>query len=294
MSLLDTALSLAGYIPEPFVAPIPTDGNVDVFTLQNGVPLRFFVRNHKIGWFEFEPRKDRVVANRQAEIIEIVNYLEALPRFYVIACIPSGEMEWIVVPFNGSDAAQRGWKNAEPRQMYLCNERIEPFDLIVARQLGSILIYDMPDLRLSSLDTINLVNGQLPNTRDWYNAHRMVEEWTKKAEEEARKNLVKTQLEQIDNKLKFLLEFMGASLVSKEKKGKGYEVVWKAPDGHTYKMGVGESGRISVAGFCLAGTDSEHNLSSIVQVMEEAHRQNRPDVGRAYANPIIEEDDDDY
>lgn len=294
MSLLDAALNLANYVPEPFVAPIPTTGKVEVFAFQNGVPLRYSLYGQKIGWWIIEPRKDRAAMGDAAQISEIVEYLENLPRFYVIACIPSGEQEWLVVPFNGSDAAQRGWKDGQPKKMYLCNERVEPFDLIVGRKLGDILLYDSPDFRLT---TIALDETQKPKSRDWSNAYNIISEWVKKAEEEAKKLEIKTQLDKVQDKLKFLLEFMGASLVSSEKKGNGYQVVWKAPDGHSYKMGVKEDGRISVAGFCLAGTDSEHNLSSIVQVMSEAQQRKRPDIQRAYADyqeENIEEDDDDY
>lgn len=296
MSLLDTALRFASYTPQPFVAPIPTNGSVEVFTLQNGVPLKYSIRGHEIGWFELHPVRQHLAALRTAFVDETMKYLDVLPRFYVIACIPSGEHAWLVVPYNASDASQRGWKNGEPRQMYLVSEEIQPFDVVIARNLAGLLLYDTMDYRLGTFTKSdmcrNLAENKLgaPNERDWRNAYGIISEWFIKVEQDAIRTKIDQKMIGIHDRMKFLLEFMGASLVSAEKKGRGYIVTWEAPDGHKYKMGVHEDGRISVAGFCLAGTDSQHNLSSIVQVMEEAHKQHRPDVQQAYAD----HEDSDY
>jgi hypothetical protein len=300
MSLLDIALRFADYKPQPFVAPIPTNGIVDVFTLQNNVPLRYVIRNQKIGWYEINPGRRNMIG-REAYMNETEEYLNALPRFYAIVGVPSGENSWLVFPYNASDAAQRGWKNGEPKQVYLVSEKIEPFDVIVIRNLAGTMLYQGVDYRLGEQVNSENLRGIVANGYDypargsWGNAYTLVSEWRKKAEQDAFRVRLKTQTLSATERMKFMLEFMGASLVSAEKHGQGYVVVWTAPDGHTYKMGVKEDGRISVAGFCLNGTDSQHNLSSIVQVMEEAQQRERPDVHRAYANDdtVEYEDDDD-
>lgn len=298
MSLLDTALRFANYKPQSFVAPIPTNGIVDVFTLQNGVPLRYVVRNQRPGWYEINPG-NRNLVGKEAKINEIDEYLQSLPRFYAIVGVPSGENTWLVFPYNASDAAQRGWKNGEPKQVYLVNEKIEPLEVIVTRNLAGILLYQGLDYRLgehAKSDAYrNAPDKPAYGGQSWGNAYDMVVNWYKRMEQDAIRTRLETQTMNATERMKFMLEFMGASLVSAEKLGRGYQVVWQAPDGHTYKMAVQEDGRIAVAGFCLDGTDSQHNLSSIVAVMEEGQRRRRPDIHRAYADDdtIEYEDDDD-
>jgi hypothetical protein len=298
MSLLDTALRFAEYIPEPFVAPVPTDGIVDVFTLQNNVPLKYTIQGQKTGWYEIIPHKRRAVVGRQAWIDETTSYLESLPRFYAINCIQTGDNAWLVVPYNASDASQRGWKNGSPQQVYLVNENIEPFDVLLIRKLAGLFLYDSLDYRLGTFTKSEMCKEALenkktsPNERDWRNAFNIISEWQAKAEQEARLAKIENQMLNATDKMKFLLEFMGAKLVSSEKKGKGYQVIWEAPNGHTYKTGVCEDGRISVAGFCLAGTDAQHNLSSLVKVIEEAERIERFDINQARADYDDEDWDD--
>lgn len=293
MSLLDTALRFADYEPQPFIAPVPVTGVVDVFSLQNGVPLCYTLRNQQTGWWEINPTgKRRAVLRRAAWGHEVGGYLEALPRFYAIACVPSGEKCWLVVPYNASDAAQRGWKNGEPRQVYLVNDNIEPFDVIVVRNLAGLMLYDAMDYRLGQHTRSELLRQSAanklaaPNERDWNNAFRIFSEWLAKCEKEAALADIEKKTASITDRMRFMLEFMGAQLVASEKKGNGYVVTWLSPDGHTYNMGVREDGRISVAGICLNNTDAQNNLSSIVMVMETARKLNRPDLDH-------NEDDDD-
>jgi hypothetical protein len=295
--MLDTALRFAEYEPEPFIAPIPTNGIVEVFTLQNNVPLRYSLYKQTPGWWEVIPGR-RAVLGREAYAHETLEYLESLPRFYSIACVPSGDNIWLVVPYNASDASQRGWKNGEPKQVYLVSESINPFDVIVVRSLAGLLLYDSVDYRLGTFTKSELCRtlienkSGIPNERDWRNAFNIVYDWESKAMQNASRAKIENQMASASDRMKFLLEFMGAKLIANEKKGNGYQVTWQAPDGHTYKMGVREDGRIAVAGFCMANTDSVHNLSSIVHVMLEGQRQNRPDINQAYAN--YEPDDEDY
>ncbi len=299
MSLLDTALRFAEYKPQPFVAPIPTNGWVEVFTIQNGVPLRYTMHNQIPGWWELTPKGRKITVTSRAFVTDTMKYLDNLPRFYVIACVPSGEHTWLVVPYNASDASQRGWTNGEPKQMYLVSEEVQPFDVMIARSMAGVLLYDILDFRLGEFTKSSLCRelaekkSAAPNERDWRNAYNIVTQWMLKAEQELRAKRISDKLAETQDRMKFMLEFMGAKLIESEKKGNGYLVTWEAPDGHKYKMGVREDGRISVAGFCLAGTDNQHNLSSIVQVMSEAHRQHRPDVNQAYADYEREDDDDD-
>jgi len=296
-SLLETALRIADYKPQPFVAPIPIDGLVTVSLMQNGVPLDYAVRGEAPGWWEFKPNQKKLIRTRSAYANEISTYLQALPRFYTIACIPSGEDAWLCVPYSAADAEQRGWSRGEPKIVYLIDEHIEPFDVLVTRSMAGVLIYDSLDHRLGTFTISELcktLQDEKPKQHDWLNAYNIIQEWQAKAEQEAILAKVQNEMASVENRMKFLLEFMGARLITNEKRGNGYQVTWQAPDGRTYKMGVREDGHISVAGFCLSGTDSQHNLSSIVQIMEEAHRLNRFDVHHAYADYDGNNDDDDF
>ena len=129
----------------PFLAPIPDADSVVVMTVQGGVQFNYRVVRDP-GWWVLHC--DQVAVRRveaPTSMFETVRFLAALPRFLVLAVHRLRADTWLVVPWNGSDAEQRGWPRGEPQAMHLVQDAIRPFDVVVARRLGRTLLYDSLD-----------------------------------------------------------------------------------------------------------------------------------------------------
>lgn len=273
---------------QPFVAPVPEAEEVTLFTVQNGVPYRFGVSRVEPGWWEFDTAINPV---RPAYVREILAPLSSLPRFYVIAVHALSPYTWLCVPASNQDASQRNWRNGQPRPLHLVRAELQPFDLIVARDMAGVLLFDDVDMRL---DQTALREGQ----RLWLEGHELddskhrevasvygmlqaLQERQKQlqlevAERESRARLA-AELQTEEGRIRHELAFMGAELVDWRKMPTGYSVTWK-DDKRAYTMTIRPDMRVSSAGICLAGTDSEHTLASIVAVMKRGHELRRPDL----------------
>lgn len=263
--LLDAVGRLAGAQAAPFVAPVPDARQVQLFSLQDGVPYWFRVRDPRPGWWVCNPQGKEAILEREPAFNDVLEYLEQLPKFRVVCLWPLSSHAWMVMPASFADAKQRGW-NGEPRPMHLVREHsLSAFFTITAREMDRTLLFDMPwgyvPLGKRERDVAeNLVNAVLEQARQ-----------TEKKRAEAER------MQDVRERAKFQLEFMGAQLVDWREQDSDYSVTWRDGE-HQYTMRVGRNLRIESAGLCLNGTDNQHNLSSIVDVMREAHRVGRPDI----------------
>jgi hypothetical protein len=288
LSLLDTIDFLATKKPEPFVAPVPFAHLVSVRTIQDGVTYSFSVQNPRPGWWTLVPAGVLARIDTMAQPADVIDYLNELPRFYVIALFPTSETTWLVTPYSIADAEQRGWMQGRPREVHLVRMAVEPFDVLVTRNLAGTLIFDDIDTRLGTHTITNELQEAINNEErfvaelNWRNAYQTVYQRTQQLlkEQKQAEQLKRITEQKMDTEeaIRWQLEFMGAKLKDVQHSRNGYTVYWTAPDGRSYDMQVGKNLHIEVAGFCLAGTDRVHNLSSIVHVMEEAVRQHRPDL----------------
>lgn len=289
MSLLNLIDKLADKKPEPFVAPVPFAQEVTVRTIQDSVPYRFSVQNPRPGWWTLIPQGKLSRIDKPAAPSDVIDYLNQLPRFYVIALYPTSETTWLVVPYSIADAAQRGWKDGQPREVHLVRMAVESFDVLVTRSLAGTLIFDDIDTRLgthtitSALREALATEGKSVSEANWRNAwntvylrYQQVAESKKKAEMQAR--IIESRLTD-EEAIRFQLEFMGASLRDIQTTKTGYTVGWTSPDGRTYDMRVGHNLHIEVAGLCLSGQDNMFNLSAMVSIMERAEELHRPIYG---------------
>ena len=115
MQLTSIIKELMDHNPSDFVAPIPNAEQVEVFTVQDNVPYQLKVVRPMVGWFQLSPdRHDDdawkwATIGRRADVHERIDYLNQLPRFYVIMLYRLAAQTWLCIPFNRSDAEQRGW-----------------------------------------------------------------------------------------------------------------------------------------------------------------------------------------
>jgi hypothetical protein len=284
-STIDLINRLGRIQVRPFLAPVPEAGSVIVTTLQEGVQFRYTVVREP-GWWVLHC--DQVAVRRveaPTSMFDVVRFLDALPRFMVIAVHRLRADTWMVVPWNASDAAQRGWANGEPGAMHLVRDSIRPFDVVVSRRLGRTILYDTLDEGLGtatlgeafreSFDAGSGEDDSPGGTPEMRRAYSLLGDYVYglKLAEEQRSEAQRRSL--LEGRLRWHLAFMGADLLGYHEAGEGYEVRWRH-NGHEYRASLRHDLQVASAGICLDGTDQNHNLSSIVAVMEEARRRGRP------------------
>jgi hypothetical protein len=268
----------------PFLAPIPDAGCVVVATLQNGIQFNYQVVREP-GWWVLHCDQSTVRRfEAPGSMFEIVQFLNALPRFLVIAVHRLRADTWLAIPWNTSDATQRGWPHSEPKPVHLVRDAIRPFDIIVARRLRQTLLYDTLDeglgtsaiseamrRRFDSGDAAAIIAGTPPEMEA---VQTLLADYES---EMRRRTLERAEAEErnsLGGRLRWHLAFVGAELLGWHEAGEGYEVRWRH-DAHEYTMLLRRDLQIQSAGICLDGTDQSHNLSTIVGVMEEARKRGR-------------------
>ena len=223
VSLLDVIDRVSDHQLRPFIAPIPNADRVEVFTLQGNIPYRFRLRHTEPGWWLLIPNQNgnQVHVSRPAHPHEYLQYLEYLPRFYTIACYRVGESTWLAVPFNASDASQRGWRDGMPQVVHLMRESVRPFDVIDARSLAGLLLYNRTaGLEIGMTDQCRQSlrdDEQLPSlNQNWSNAVNLVGERRRELQRlavEERNRVAREALESqrrtMEDRIKFDVEFVG-------------------------------------------------------------------------------------
>ena len=274
------------------LAPIPEGRQHQVTTLIEGVPYQLKIPEVEPGWWLLRPLNDH-----EAEVVgepppyEIVRYLEQLPAIRVIAVYRLGEQSWLVYPWNAGDAFQRGWpslgKVPQPRPLQLVTApALRPFDVVVARALDGLLLFDEYDRRtlwapladalracLEEQDWSSRprIEGLTPELRAVLSLHRhrfLEEEKRRILQEEAQKQRT------LKGRLESALEYSGARLKAWTERGQGYEVVWEH-EGEEYRTVIRPDLFVESAGICLSGRDFDYNLSAIVHVMRQARERGR-------------------
>jgi len=296
MSLLSVLERVAEHTPEPFIAPIPQANTVDIFSVQSDIPYKFTLQNARSGWWNVLPRS-KIHAGLGTRIWphEKFSYLAQLPRFYVIAIAQVNATTWLVTPFNIADAAQRGWKNGEPKQIFLTGY-IEQFDVVVARKLDQILLYEGHNTRIATFAREYIDNHQYDNfvgkDKSFNHALNIIrairaQEKQRELEEEKRlrEHAQQKKLQEFSKNAKSYaehqLQMVGAELQDFSKIDDGYEITWEF-DGVRFTVPVFDNLQVQSAGICLAGTDSFHSLPMIVQTMQDARVKNRYDLNEEY------------
>jgi hypothetical protein len=298
VSILRAINRVAQHKPQDFTAPVPSR-NGSVFVVQEGIPYRFNLSVAVPGWYMIHPvGLRRAEVGALAEEWQRIMFLEALPRFLCIVVAMMGDIV-IVVPYNISDANQRGWKDGEPSPVYLVSEHLQAFDIILARRMGGILYYDRIDSNLVDkevtdaracimMESVNALEINL--NANWQNAYAFVHQRVMDERKEALRKLQYEQNARSKDDLNWHLNFMGAILLEEQHIGDRIVVTYSYGE-HEHKLTVDKSMKLVSAGICIAGTEREHNLSSAVAVIERAYELNRFDLpGRRNADL----DDDDY
>lgn len=293
MNLLNVIDRIAEEKLPPFVAPIVDAERVEVFTLsESGTPYTFTVQGDA-GWYLIEPQGKRAHIARDAYPFEVLRYLDALPRFYTIALFRLAERVWVCIPYNVSDAEQRGWMNGVPRVLHLVTDSLRAFDVVDARSLMGTLLYNTVSTRVPTQG--HALRNAIANDEahpDFGGSFRIAYDIVRGRREELRREAqmraLREQRMTTEGKIRYHLQYVNAELKSWSEEGDGYRVQWTykgkefearlRKDLHAVSAGV--PGRA----ICLGhhGEEQRQNLSSIVVTLEQACKLKRFDLPRDY------------
>lgn len=288
MTLLDIARRVAAFKPRPFVVPVPYEtARIDVFTLQDGnipVSRQLVIPENSPyplpDWYLVRPAGDKIAhIDRPAHPMEILDYLRELRRFFVIAVAQVNADSWLVVPENLSVGRRIGW-NGEPREVHLVTENPNPLDVLIARVMGDHLLFDC------------LADGYgFPTQKAKFALENdpgmpLGQTWT------AAVGILRSLQHQmplrpverpdgLEDLARWHLDYVGANLTGLESVGRDIRITWEY-DGAEFSASFDETLRLRQAPICLAGTDAQHNLSTIVSVMQQARRLHRFDLSEEY------------
>lgn len=268
MSLFSTLTHIESHIPQSFVAPILDAHTTCVHVVQAGIPYRFDVRGVEPGWYELQPIDKHTASGAPAQPYQYLPYLQHLPRIYVIACFRLSAHTWLVVPYNPSDARQRGWPNAEPRQLHLVRGSIAPLDVCDTRMLAGTLLY-------SNTKRLEVGTG-LATARD------IIQSRAAEMEREVRRQTLAAQQATLENRVRAQVEFVGAELVDFSEFGESLRVTWEY-NGYRHTASIGRDLELQSAGMCLGDYREQwdwHNLTTTILAIEQGRELHRFDMER--------------
>lgn len=275
----------------PFVAPLVPSTN-RIYTKQNGMPYTFKRHpNMPDGWHRFRQLDQMGIVIDLLEPptqLEIMAYLDIMPRTAMIALHNLADQTWLCLPFNFGDAKQKGFSTT-PVPVYLVGDSIESFDLIYANGEPEALIYNRRagfqiadrSVLLSEVDGTGIpvfssheIRTAFMILRERFVSRRLADEL------EAEKRKSRT----VEDRIKNNLEYLGAELLSWRESGNDLIVRWR-DRGEVYESRVNSDlsvGTVS-AGLCLSGQDQKFDIAAMVDVVREAVKLGRPNAhGKRY------------
>lgn len=287
MSLLDVINTLAEENPQEFIAPVIEAEQVNLFTLSpSGAPWTYNLTNPRAGWWLVKPNIPTVARTvsgyytarivREAHPYEYLPFLSRLPRWTLIACFSTNQGV-VAIPYSPADAAQRGWRDAAPKLVYLPRGDIQPFSVFTAREMAGNLFYDDGrglDANKQAYLTEHVDNPHNPIDfgGSWSVAYEILRQRLK---EQRRIEQAKT----VEGRITERLEFAGATLNAFAHTGNTIDVTYTY-NGATFTINIEKNMRVYTTPICLSGRQHDFDLSAIVGVMEEARRLHRPNIPR--------------
>lgn len=265
-------------MPQVVVPVTPSTGKI--YVKVDGVPFVYKRRDLPNGWLRLSLGEvfGHHLPNHPPAPGEIQDYLALLkPSLRLIVIYRLDDDTWLCYPYNRGDAFQKGW-NGEPLPVYLVSDTIEPFDTILACGPMTSLVFWRP---IGSLEDKPRLVAEI-----WQDGIRMASPEAYEARRIARGRIENERINDArierDNKLRtfegrllYHLGVLEAELVSWKQSGRDIVVEWRDGD-HQYSSRIQPNMQVTSAGICLSNRDSDFSIASLVDVMREARRLNRP------------------
>ena len=262
------------FLTRKFLAPAVRGRKVGVAIDGVRLDLETHPKNFE-GWGVFRPEShntSRFV--RDATLLEQRRYLDMLPMVRMILCTPEKNF-WRAVP---ADSGTKLTIVGAPPIRFV--ENAERFQTVRTRFDGSSFWFDGVERNSDPTLARSLSSELEANTppehvryRGLTAQHRLAYEI-----EHARRAVKQFEKAQLDAEgtLREALEHAGGKLDGFARRGDGYRVSWRTPDGRQHTSSVNSSDlTVQVAGICLDGHDQQFDLASLVSVYEEAARDER-------------------
>ena len=246
---------------QEFLAPLAQGGRARLRL--RGLICELSVAGARAGWWLCRARDAR-----HAEIIgealpwQRGDYLALWPELRLVLLEPLHHGDWLALPYNASDAAQR-FGLAGPVVVRLV-EGGQPFERIVSRVEGRTVWYDAPDRRADSAKA-EVLRAALADAREAREIAELGEG------ERAAYVLLANRYagQRTDGRLRAALAIGGATLVGYELAGAMLRVTWERAGQRSVTLLSPELAVVS-AGICLSGQDQRFDLASIVGVVRDA------------------------
>jgi hypothetical protein len=261
LSLIATlARDEAALAGQEFLAPLAQGGRARLRL--RGLICELAVAGARPGWWVCRARDARhaeVVG--EAQPWQRGDYLALWPELRLVLLEPLRHGDWLALPFNASDAAQR-FGLAGPVVVRLV-EGGQPFELIVGRVEGQAIWYDAPDRRGDPAQA-EILRAALADGREVRELARLSQ-----GERAAYLLLASRHASQrTDRQLRAALAIGGATLLGYERAGAELRVTWERDGQRSVTLLTPELAVVS-AGICLSGQDARFDLASIVGVVRD-------------------------
>ena len=259
------------------ICPIFTSETRRVFASINKHPYQLKIQKTEPGWYLLKlisPIEAKI--DRNAEPHEIFNYLKRFPKIKCIVVRRLVGQSWFVIPFNESDARQRGWTDNILRPCHLISDNVSPFFVMVCSIMSGNLIYE-PQQGITMPSCLNELNSSLNQEGSKLSIHNIpgmmkvvyeillthiVDE--KKRREELEK---RQRLSTIEGRIKDSIEFLGAELVSLVESGQGYSIMWRDSRKLVHHARFDANLGLKSTGMCLDGLEADHNILSTIAIL---------------------------
>lgn len=260
------------FLSEEIFAPYVKSGS-QIHVRINGVIYKLKTPKQKKDGFGVFRAVDASNASlvRDAELHEISEYLEMLPKLNVILVSKVNE-RWLAYPLSAHDFRQR--LGAEPGLLnVLVADNIEMLDTATVRFDGSSFWFDSAtftntaDKRTELRDRIQAANYGYPKDLKLSPEEQMAFRFAASFHKEANKP-------KIEKRLQEEMERAGAQVDKYIERGENVEVQWKDNVTHKKYTSVLKIDDLSVvtAGICLSGGDKKFDLQSLVGVVRQGER----------------------
>lgn len=253
---------------QPFLAPLA--GGTRVRLGVRGLVYQLAIEGARPGWWMC-----RALDAHRAALVDVAEpwqrgaYLALWPALRVVLVEPLSGDDWIALPFNPSDAAQR-FAMRGPLVVRLV-EGGQPFERVIGRVEGATIWYDEADRRADPAMAESLRDALAPKLETPLIVGLGPGELAAYAILTQRRVAASVAREaaRTEQRLREALMIGGARLVGYELNEGVLRVTWERDSQRSVTL-VNPNLDVVSAGICLSGEDERFDLASIVDVVQEA------------------------
>ena len=258
---------------QEFLAPYTEQSKSAVVKI-DGVNYRFRIVGFQGSGFGVFLPIDPTCAKfvRDAELDQTWEYLELLPKLYVILAYQT-DLGWCAYPFNAESSKAKFGLDFEV--IVRDASDVERFDVITVRCDGRNFWYQEPFAGCDPVKADSLREAFAKRTEPFkmekiFKQIKGLTPEERKTFDLAMASWRQFQRQSTEGRVKQMLAEAGAELDNYVIRGKQIEITWQAHSGRYYKSRIDkETFDVVSAGICLSGTDERFHLKDLPGVIRE-------------------------